>query len=61
MSEQADHHERLEVAVEGDSLMGEQDEIELSVHDYKKDGQEQAIPVVLRLIFTLTQGRYLAA
>ena len=56
VSEQADHHERLEVAVERDSLMGEQDEIELSVHIYK-DGQEQPIPVIPRLIFTFSQEK----
>lgn len=53
VSEQPDH-ERFEVAVEHDSLMGEQNEIELSIHIYK-NGQEQSIPVVPRLIFTLTQ------
>jgi len=56
VSEQGDHHERLEVAVERDSFMGEHDEIELSVHIYK-DGKEQAIPVIPRLIFTLTQEK----
>lgn len=56
VSEQADQHERVEIAVEHDSFMGEQDEIELSVHIYK-DGQEQALPVVPRLIFTLKQEK----
>jgi hypothetical protein len=56
VSEQPDQHERIEVAVEHDSLMGEQDAIELSVHDYK-DGQEQGLPVIPRLIFTFTQER----
>ena len=56
VSDHPDQHERLEIAVEHDSLMGEQDEIELSVHHYK-DGQEQTIPVVPRLIFTLTQEK----
>lgn len=56
VSERPDQHERLEVTVEHDSLMGDQDEIELSVHPYK-DGQEQPIPVVPRLIFTLTQEK----
>jgi len=54
VSEQPDRHERVEVAVEHDSLYGEQDEIELSIHDFK-DGQEDALPVVPRLIFTLKQ------
>jgi hypothetical protein len=56
LSEQKDHHEKIEVVVEHDSLMGEDDEIELSVHDYK-DGQPQSLPVVPRLIFTLQQEK----
>jgi len=56
VSEQPDQHERIEVAVEHDSLMGEQDEIELSVH-YYRDGQEQGLPVIPRLIFTFTQEK----
>ncbi len=56
VTEQPDRHERVEIAVEHDSLMGEQDEIELSFHEYK-DGQEQALPVVPRLIFTLQQEK----
>lgn len=55
VSEQPDH-ERVEVAVEHDSLMGEQDEIELSIHSYK-NGEEQFIPVVPRLIFMLKQEK----
>ena len=55
VSEQPDH-ERIEIGVEHDDLMGEQDEIELSVHSYK-DGLEQFIPVVPRLIFTLKQEK----
>ena len=49
-------HERVEVAVEHDSLMGDQDEIELSIHGYK-DGQEENLPVIPRLIFTLQQEK----
>ncbi|HYK90044.1 MAG TPA: hypothetical protein VE398_14815, partial [Acidobacteriota bacterium] len=49
-------HERVEVAVEHDSLMGDQDEIELSVHGYK-DGQEENLPVIPRLIFTMKQEK----
>jgi hypothetical protein len=49
-------HERVECSVERDSLMGESDEIELSVH-YYKDEQLQALPVVPDLIFTLKQER----
>lgn len=52
VSETPDSHERIEVAVEHDSLMGESDEIELSVHLYK-DGQEKMLPLIPRLIFTL--------
>jgi len=52
VSETSDGHERTEVAVEHDSLMGESDEIELSVHLYK-DGQEKTLPVIPRLIFTM--------
>jgi len=53
--EQPDH-ERIEVTVEHDSLMGDQDEIELSIHDYK-DGQEENLPVIPRLIFTMKQEK----
>jgi hypothetical protein len=51
---QNEGHERIEVAVEHDSLLGEEDEIELSIH-YYKDGQLQTLPVVPRLIFTFKQ------
>jgi hypothetical protein len=44
--------DKIEVAVEHDSLLGEEDEIELSVHVYK-DGQLQSLPVIPRLIFTM--------
>jgi hypothetical protein len=56
VSEQDNGHERIEVAVEHDSLLGEDDEIELSVHVYK-DGQPQSLPVVPRLIFTFNQEK----
>lgn len=55
VTEQPDH-ERVEVAVEHDSLMGDQDEIELSIHAYK-DGQEDNLPVIPRLIFTMKQEK----
>ena len=42
----------VEVAVEHDSLLGEEDEIELSFRVYK-NGQPQSLPVIPRLIFTL--------
>lgn len=54
--EQNGGRERYEVAVEQDSLIGEDDEIELSIHDYK-DGQLQSLAVVPRLIFTLRQEK----
>src|SRR5260370_39602795 len=55
VTEQSDR-ERVEVAVEHDSLMGDQDEIELSIHGYK-DGQEENLPVIPRLIFTMKQEK----
>ena len=55
VTEQPDQ-ERVEVAVEHDSLMGDQDEIELSIHAYK-DGQEENLPVIPRLIFTMKQEK----
>jgi hypothetical protein len=54
--EQNGGRERYEVAVEHDSLIGEDDEIELSIHDYK-DGQLQSLAVVPRLTFTLRQEK----
>ena len=54
ISEDANHLEKVEVAVERDSLMGDEDEIELSVHPYK-DGQPESLPVVPSLIFRLKQ------
>ena len=52
--EQSNGQERIEIAVEHDSLMGEADEIELSAHIYK-GGQAESLPVVPRLIFTMTK------
>jgi hypothetical protein len=54
ISEDPNHLEKVEVTVEGDSLMGEEDEIELSVHMYR-DGQPESLPVVPSLIFRLKQ------
>jgi hypothetical protein len=48
VSEQNNGHEKYEIAVEHDTLLGEDDEIELSVH-YYKDGQLQSLPVVPRV------------
>lgn len=49
-------HEKLEVAIEHDSLMGDFDEIEVSIHVYR-DGQPVPMPVVPRLTFTLQQEK----
>jgi hypothetical protein len=56
LSEDPNHVQKIEVAVERDSLAGDgdEDEIELSVHLYK-DGQPQSLPVVPSLIFRLKQ------
>jgi hypothetical protein len=54
VSEDPNHRQKIEVAVEGDSLAGDEDEIELSVHLYK-DGQPQSLPVVPSLVFRLQQ------
>jgi hypothetical protein len=54
ITEQNEGREKYEIAVEHDTLLGEDDEIELSVH-YYKDGQLQSLPVVPRIIFTLRQ------
>ena len=54
ISEAPNHVQKIEIAVEHDSLAGEEDEIELSVHLYK-DGQPQSLPVVPSLIFRLKQ------
>jgi len=54
--DQSGSHEKTEVAVEHDSLLGEDDEIELSIR-YYKDGELQSLPVVPRLIFTLRQEK----
>ena len=54
VSEDPNRGQKIEVAVERDSAMGDEDEIELSVHLYK-DGQPEPLPVVPSLIFTLEQ------
>ena len=56
ISETASAHERLEVAVEHDSLSADDDEIELSVHLYK-NGEPELLPVIPQLIFTLKQEK----
>jgi hypothetical protein len=56
VTEQGNGHEKLEVSVERDNLMGEAEEIEVSVH-YYKDGQLVTLPVVPRITFTLLQNK----
>jgi hypothetical protein len=55
VSEQEEGKRRVktEVIIERDNLMGESDEIELSIHVYN-DGEPEFLPVIPRLIFTLT-------
>ena len=54
ISEDSNQEQKIEVAVERDSLMGDEDEIELSVHLYK-GGRPASLPVVPSLIFRLKQ------
>ena len=56
LSQQKYGSEKLEVVVEHDSLLGEDDEIELSIHEYK-EGQPQSLSIVPSLIFTLRQEK----
>lgn len=56
ISEQSQGADKVEVAVEHDSLAGETDEIELSVHFYH-DGRPQWMSVIPRLIFVLKQEK----
>lgn len=45
---------RTEVVIEQDSLAGENDEIEVSIHIYR-DGQTEFLPVIPRINFSLTE------
>ena len=58
VSEQQEGQEKvkLEAIIEHDSLMGENDEIEVSIHLYR-DGQPEFLPVIPRLIFSMTQEK----
>ncbi len=58
VSEQDEGKEKVktEVIVEHDYLMGETDEIEVSIHVYR-DGEPEFLPVVPRLIFSMTQEK----
>jgi hypothetical protein len=47
---------KTEVIVERDNLMGDSEEIEVSIHVYR-DGQPEFLPVVPRLIFSMTQEK----
>jgi len=49
-------HQRIEIGVEHDSVIGEEEEIELSLHIYK-DGQLKTLPVVPRFTFTMKQQK----
>lgn len=44
--------EKVELIVERDDLVGEEDQIEISFHMYR-DGHEEMLPVLPRLIFTM--------
>jgi hypothetical protein len=58
VSEQDEGKEKVktEVIVERDNVMGENEEIEVSIHVYR-DGQPEFLPVVPRLIFSMTQEK----
>jgi hypothetical protein len=56
VSEQNDRRERVEVMVEHDSFMGEEEELEVSVHNYR-NGEPEFLPVVPRLIFSMKQEK----
>jgi hypothetical protein len=58
VSEQEEGKQKVktEVMIERDNLMGENDEIEVSIHVYH-DGEPEFLPVVPRLIFTMTQEK----
>lgn len=54
VSEPEGSHEKIEILVEQDSLMGEEDVIEVSVHSYQ-NGEPEFIPVLPRVSFTMKQ------
>jgi len=56
VSQETNGNEKIEVLVDHDSLMGENDEIELAIN-YYKDGQPQSLPVIPRLTFTFAQEK----
>jgi hypothetical protein len=56
ISDNRNGRDKIEVTVERDDLVGEEDQIELSIHPYK-DGQPDAWPVVPRLVFSMKQEK----
>jgi hypothetical protein len=56
VSQESGSNEKFEVTVQHDSLMGENDEIEVSV-EYYKNGQLVPLPVIPRLTFTFRQEK----
>jgi hypothetical protein len=58
LAEQDESKEKVktEVIVERDNLMGENEDIELSIHVYR-DGQPEFLPVIPSLIFSMTQEK----
>jgi hypothetical protein len=56
ISENRNGRDKIDVTVERDVLLGDEDEIELSIHPYK-DGQPEPWPVVPRLIFSMKQEK----
>ena len=56
VSEEKNRSQKVEVMVERDSLMGEDDEIEVSIHVYR-NGEPEFLPVVPRLIFSMKQEK----
>lgn len=56
VSEQKQGQEKVEVLVEHDYLMGDQDEIEISIH-VSRNGEAQFLPVVPRIVFSMIQEK----
>jgi hypothetical protein len=54
--ENPSEREKIQIMVERDDLMGEVDEIEISLQDYK-DGELTPLPVTPRVIFTMKQEK----
>jgi hypothetical protein len=56
VSDANNRRDKVEVMVEHDSLIGEEDEIEVSVHLYR-NGEPEFLPVVPRLIFSMKEEK----